>query len=68
VADPTGSSWVPAVSSILGTPASSSYAFNAGAVQLTTTASFADDTAAAAGGIPLFGLYRNGGDMKVRIV
>ena len=29
---------------------------------------YADDTAAAAGGIPLGGVYHNAGDLKIRIV
>jgi hypothetical protein len=33
-----------------------------------STLDFADDTAAAAGGVPLWGLYHTSGAVKVRIV
>jgi hypothetical protein len=56
------------VSTGVGSATSSSYAVTAGDLILARTASYANDTAAAAAGIPLFGIYRNGGSIAVRIV
>jgi hypothetical protein len=36
--------------------------------QVSQSLNFADDTAAAAGGVPLGGLYRNGNFIAIRIV
>jgi hypothetical protein len=36
--------------------------------QVSSSLNFANDTAAAAGGVPLGGLYRNGGVIQIRLV
>lgn len=43
------------------------YDFLQSATQPEILGNFADDTAAKAGGIPLFGLYRTGATVKVRV-
>jgi hypothetical protein len=52
----------------VGGPTSASFALVASDLVLARTASYANDTAAAAAGVPLFGVYRNGGTLVVRIV
>jgi hypothetical protein len=66
---PSGSTWVPAVTTIVASQAQTAQTASlANDLVLTRTTSYANDAAAAAAGVPLFGVYRNGGSIAVRIV
>jgi hypothetical protein len=56
---------------VLGACTTFNYSSTTGATILSRVSSslnFANDTAAAAGGVPLGGLYRNGGVIQIRLV
>jgi hypothetical protein len=64
---PTGSTWVPATTTI-ATPVTASYATTAADLILARTASYLNDTAASAAGVPLYGVYRSASFILVRTV
>jgi len=64
----TASAGTVVISTGVGGPTSASFAVMASDLQLARTASYATDAEASSSGVPLYGIYRSGSFVKVRIV